>query len=430
MRNVIFITFVVVVVFFLYQFVNQQLKPSYLPFERPADTIMYQPAVEIQSTVSLFSTSVPQVTQIEITPDGNSMLVGTLPGTIWIYHKIDGVFRKQVEPFFVVKTSQPGWPPQEAGLTGIVLGADFEASGDVFLNYSFAFEKKSFRNRVLRVTFTKKGQKYIGTNPTEIFEANAPGTGSHQIQDGVGIMIAGVSHVLFTIGEGFVAERALDPKQEAGKIMLLQRDGSTPVGSRPYPEEPKVQAIGIRNAPAIAYDKKEGKVAIADTGPNNFDRLIYGSLFDSTGNSTQKLSFNWDGTEESLRKGSLDAYDHNKEMILHRWAPTETAVNIAFYQNDRLPKLEADQQYILIILFGKTGEKQNKPGKQIMLGVLTKGANNTVAMEPFIERAPEGEGKLGHPLGLAVDPVTKDIYFGDIIDGRIYKIEIGGEQHE
>lgn len=424
MRKVIYITLVAVILFFIYQFLALRSKPTYLPLEKPLGTLMYQNTGRVKSSVSLFSETVPQVTQIEITPDGSSMLAGTLPGTIWIYHKIDGAFRKQVEPFFVVKTSQPGWPPQEAGLTGIVLGADFETSGDVFLNYSFALEKKSFRNRILRVTFTKKGQKFIGTNPVEIFEANTPGTGSHQIQDGVGVMIAGIPHVLFTIGEGFVAERALDPKQEAGKVMLLERDGSAPAGSRPYPESPKVQAVGIRNAPAIAYDTSSGKVAIGDTGPNNFDRFIYGSLFDPIGNNIQKLSFNWDGTEESLQKGSPDAYEGNKEMILHRWAPTETAVNVGFYKNEKLPKLLGSQQYILVTLFGKTGEKNNKPGKNIMLGTLSHGQNNTLTMEPFIERVPQGEGKLGHPLGLAVDPVGKDIYFGDIIDGRIYKITI------
>ena len=383
----------------------------------------YKVAGEISATVSIFD-EVEQVTQIDVSPDGSYMLVGTLGGTVWVYHRVDGVFRRQLEPFFVLKTSQPGFPPEEAGLTGITYGADFEMSGDVFLLYSFAFEKKSFRNRVTRVQFVKRGNRVVGINPEQIFEANTAGTGSHQIQDGIGIIMAGKPHLLFTVGEGFEGERALDPTKEAGKVMLIQRDGKEPLGVRPYPESPKVQALGIRNAPAIGVNPKNGKVAIGDTGPNNYDRFLYGAVFDKAGFNTQKLSFNWNGTEESLKKGAPDLYDAKKEMVLYRWVPTETAVNIAFYENQKLPKLKENQTYALVVLFGRTGEKNNTPGKKIMLGVVEEGNQNKLSMSPLVDRTQEGEGKLGHPIGLGVDRTTGDIYFGDIMEGRIYKVSL------
>ncbi len=401
------------------------MRPVLLPPMQPTLGPSYQAVSPYVAIVHVFDDSMSQVSHIEITPDGQYMLVGTLPGTVWIYHKVDGMFRRQNDPFFVVKTSQPGWPPQEAGLTGIALGADFEKSADVFLLYSFAKEKRSFRNRVLRVTFTKRGKKVVGRNPVEIFEANTPGTGSHQIQKGVGVMVAGKPHLLFNLGEGFVAERALNPKEEAGKVMLIQRDGSTPVGTRPFPESPKVQAIGVRNPPAIARNPVNGKITIGDTGPSNFDRFLYGALFDESGQNDQKISFNWNGTEESLKLAAPDLYDSaNADMVLYRWAPTEMVVNIAFYENEKLPKLPESQQYVLIALFGKTGEPGNEPGKKIMLGILTHGRNTTLALTPLIVRSPDVEGKLGHPLGLAVDPTTKEMYFGDILEGRIYRVVV------
>ncbi|MBP9814335.1 PQQ-dependent sugar dehydrogenase [Candidatus Woesebacteria bacterium] len=386
-------------------------------------TPTYKGAGSIRAEVSIFD-EVAQVTQIDVSPDGNYMLVGTLGGTVWVYQRVDGVFRRQSEPFFVLKTSQPGFPPEEAGLTGVAYGSDFEKSGDVFLLYSFAFEKKSFRNRVTRVQFTKRGDRVVGINPQQIFEANTAGTGSHQIQDGVGVMVAGKPHLLFTVGEGFVGERALDPTKEAGKVMLVQRDGKEPMGVRPYPESPKVQALGIRNAPAIGINPKNGKVAIGDTGPNNYDRFLYGTVFDTAGFNIQKLSFNWNGTEESLKKSAPDLYDAGKEMVLHRWVPTETAVNIAFYENTTLTKLKDNQQYVLVVLFGRTGEKNNTPGKKIMLGTLEEGRQNRLLLSPLIDRAAIGEGQLGHPIGLGVDRSTGDIYFGDIMEGRIYKVSL------
>lgn len=422
-RSTIFLILILTAIA-LIVFVIRKPKPLFVEQKNINVEPTYKSTGNIKSTVTVFDEDAKQITQLEITPDGNYMLLGTLSGTVWVYHRIDGVFKKQTDPFFVLETAQPGFPPEEAGLTGIVLGSDFETSGDVFLNYSYALEEKSFRNRITRVTFTKKRDKIVGVSPKQIFEANTEGSGAHQIQDGLGVMIDGKSHILFTVGEGFKAERALDPKEEAGKVILIQRDGSIPIGERPFPESPKVQALGIRNAPAIALNSLNGKIAIGDTGPDNYDRFLYGNFYNKDGKNNQKLSLNWDGTEDSLKKASLDLYDGNKDMILYRWAPTNTAVNIAFYKNDKLSKLNSSQQYVLVTLFGRTGEKSNSPGKKIMLGVLQNGTRNTLSLSPLIDRASIGEGQFGHPIGLTVDPITNDFYFGDIMEGRIYKVSL------
>lgn len=407
-----------------FQRVSQPSGSVLTPIPSPTSRPLYQIGENFKASIRIFDENVAQVSHLEMTPDYNYLLVATLPGKIWVYHKVNRIWQKQVEPFFEVNTAQPGWPPQEAGLTGMALGADFTTSGDVFLLYSFAFEKKSFRNRVTRVTFTKSGQKVIGTDPVQIFEANTPGTGSHQIQDGVGVTVGGKPHLLFNLGEGFVGERALDPKLEAGKVMLIGRDGGAPVGQRPWPESPKVQTIGIRNPPAIARSPKNGKIMIGDTGPNNYDRLLYGILYDTEGNNDRGVSFNWTGKEESLTLSAADLYDGQKNMNLYQWAPTETPVNILFYENEKLPTLRVDQQYILVSLFGKSGEPGNTPGKKILLGKLTEGEKNTVAFQTLIERTTEAAEVLSHPLGLAVDQSTGTIFFGDILAGTMYQIEL------
>lgn len=395
--------------------------PKTIPPLSSQEPSSYQATGGVPMTITHFD-NLAQVTNFEITPDRKYMLVATLPGTVWIYHKIDGKFVRQKEPFFTVATSQPGWPPQEAGLTGIALGVDFEKSGDVFLLYSFAKEKRSFRNRITRVTFANRFGRILGLSPQQIFEANTPGTGSHQIQDGIGVMIKDTPSILFTVGEGFVAARALKPEEEAGKLMLITRDGESVPGARPYPNSPRVQAVGIRNAPGMAMNAENGTIMIADTGPNNYDRLLYGRMFDPQGNNDRQLSFLWDGTETSLTKTIPNAYDEGRDSGLHRFVPTQTAVSMVFIDSVKLPTLGEKQQYVLVTLFGRTGEPGNEPGKRIELGKISHGENGyAISLTPFIGRVPQMADKLGHPIGLAFDTETGAIYFGDIIEGRIYQ---------
>lgn len=410
---------IVIATIFLFE---KEKKPLFFPLEKPKGELFYQTTSVYPTKLSIFAENISQITRIEFTPDGNYMLVGTLPGTIWVFHKTKEGFLRQTDPFYILNTNFKGWPPQEAGLTGITLGADFEKSGDIFLSYSYKAGEKNFKNRISRITFSKEGNKVVGKQEKLIFEANTPGSLSHQIQGGVGLMIGGKPHVLFTIGEGFIAKRALDPTLEAGKLMLIQRDGSNPLGKRPFQSSLKIQALGLRNSPAIAKDPENGYIAIGDTGPDNYDRFLYGKMFDPT-NNTQKLSFNWDGQESSLLKFVPDLYNSSQNMNLFQWAPTETPVNIVFYENKKLPPLGNNQSYVLVSLFGKTGQTVNKPGKRIVLGVITKGLQNRVSFATLIERAASGEGRLGHPIGLAVDPRDKTIYFGDILEKRIYKLE-------
>ncbi len=385
----------------------------------------YVGAGDTPPTIELFDERIEQVTSIEITPDGSTMFVTTLPGTVWVYEKSGSEFVRATEPFFELETGQPGFPEKEAGLTGIILGVDFETSGDVFLTHCAVDTDGTMRNRVTRVTSSAPANaqgQLTGTDAELIFEANTPAGIAHQIQDGVALFVEGLPHILFPLGEGFEAANALDPSKESGKLILIQRDGSDPSGSRPFADSPTVQAIGIRNAPNLTINQKTGKVAILDTGTTVNDRFLYGTVVDENGFNSQVLSFNWDGTDESLTAAAPDRYlDSAPNMLLHRWSPTETAVNVLFYEHQGLPALPQGEQYVLVTLFGQTGNPANEPGKKILLGTLTHGVQDTIEFSDFIVRAPSAEGTEGNPLGLAVDPSDGTIYFGDLFEQRIYR---------
>ncbi|MBT5262612.1 MAG: hypothetical protein HOL80_01805, partial [Candidatus Magasanikbacteria bacterium] len=45
-----------------------------------------------------------------------------------------------------------------------------------------------------------------------------------------------------------------------------------------------------------------------------------------------------------------------------------------------------------------------------------------ITFTPIIIRSPEVEGSIGNPIGLTVDSQTGDIFFADILEGRVYVV--------
>mgnify|MGYP003392876087 CR=1 FL=1 len=379
--------------------------------------------------ISKLADNIGSISRIRITPDGSTMLVATLSGNIIAFNKINGEFKRQDKPFFSLKTNLPGFPPRESGLSGLVFSADFEKSGDVFLLYSFLEDKDVLKNRITRVHFTKEKNEAYGEAPVLIFEGNTDSETSHQIEGGVGVMVKGVSHLLFNVGDATKADNAGDLKKEAGKVMLIQRDGSSPLGERPFPDYPKIQSINLRNAFDIAFNPYDPfkRFAIGDTGMDRFDRFLYLKIADLSGMPQKGLNLAWNGTEESLQ---LPVKDENisgsPEGVLYRWNPTETVTDVVFYPGGTggIPSSNANESYVLLNVWGKTGSTDIQPGKKILLGKISNlNGQPKLEINDFIRRSEAGKGKLGHPLGLSVDETTGDLFFGDILEGSIYKVE-------
>lgn len=363
------------------------------------------------------------VTRIKFTPDGQFMLVGTLTGDIFVYRRSGETWTKQAEPLVSVATAFPGFPPEENGLTGLAFGADYAdaTGGDLFITYAYLAGENDIKNRVARLAVTPQAGKLVGSNLVDIFEANASGGSSHQIQGIVGIMVEGQPHALFLIGEGFVHQRAQDLSQEAGKLMLIGRDGANPLGPRPYTSQPKLQAIGIRNAPDLAINSFDPlkRLAIVDTGPDQYDRFLYGKFIDLVnGTRVDGIDLGWNGTVDSLLASRFDPnISGSPDPTLYRWDPTQTATNIVFHPGKGvIPKSTEEQASVLVSLFGRTGEMGPEvPGRAIWLATLTLGnAPKLGAWQPLVVRSETGVNEFGHPLGLERDPVTNDLVFSNL----------------
>ncbi len=391
--------------------------------------VSYEPIEKDKYEVSIFASNIPSLSSIIISPDDEYMLASSLNGNITAFVKQEDLFIRQALPFFTlneVTSTAPGFP-EEYGLTGITFAADFEESKTIFLFYSEKDESEKFSNKVAKLTLKDTEGIIVGEEFKVIFEANTEGNVSHQIQKGVGIMLGGKSHVLFSIGEGFQPEQALDKNLESGKLILIAADGDDLSEERPFSDLPNLQAIGIRNVPGLAIDTFDSKrrVIVLDTGPDRFDRFIYSNLF-TFDDKPAEINFNWDGTLASLEKALPDPnFSGVNDMVLHRWDPTITATNIEVHKGkNAIPVSDANSTSILLSYFGLTGDTSVNRGKQIVLGVLKRDATQpSLTLTPIIQRTAEAQTLVGNPLGLAIEG-TGDFYFGDIIEGRIYKVKI------
>jgi len=367
--------------------------------------------------VSLISDKLVSPTRILITPDNRHLLVSQITGEVMTFDRMDGSWSDIPNLVTRVETKFPGFPPDEAGLTGIVLSSNFPQNGKLFLLYTYKDKDGNTQNRISVSQIKEKSGKLVGTKPKLIYQANIAGTGSHQITDGIGLTIENEPHIMFLIGEGFHGERAQDPKLEAGKVIIIREDGSNPLGTRPF-ENPKVEALGIRNAYVIASNPNDpGKYLIGDTGPDKYDRLIYTQLANGA-----KLNFNWNGGQEKLKEPIPDPNNPQvKDLVIYRLLQTRTFTGLKFIPNSN---------DVLAVAFGQTGSSQNSPGKEIWLGKLTNlSGQPRIAFSPIIRRVQAAEGKLGNPIGLEIDPQTGDFFFADILEGRLYQV-IGGGNNE
>lgn len=436
MKNIIVLVIILAIVGFGY-YTYQQNKQASLPKKAPQkqanpdvyDGVGYAAINPNEYEISVLSDRLIAPTRIKLTPDGKFLLVSQITGEVYAFSRTD--FGWDTTPYEVAKvdTKFPGFPPDEAGLVGMVFSNRFSENNKLFLLYTFKDQDGKTQNRISETVLRIDKGQFRGSTPKLIYQANVAGSGSHQITDGVSIDILGKPHLLFLIGEGFHGDRAQNPKEEGGKAILIQEDGSDPLGERPYKENPKVQALGIRNGYVLAsnpYDKT-GRIFISDTGPDHFDRIIYTKLFDSEGKSISPLNFNWDGTEEKLKDPIPDPNNPDvPDMVILRLPDTLTVTGLAVHPSkDTIPKSDEKVQSVLTTLFGKTGSPQNQPGKEIWIGQLTNlGKQPKISFTPIIKRNPQAEGKLGNPIGLEIDSQTGDFYFADVLEGKLYLVKV------
>ncbi len=363
--------------------------------------VSYEPVNKNEYEVSILADKLFSPTRVKITPDQKHLIIIQITGEVLALDREGAVWS---EPYLVTKidTKFPGFPPDEAGLVGITFSRNYDKNNKAFVLYTFKDKNKKVQNRISSFTTREKDGKLKASSLKLIFEANIAGNNSHQITDSLSISLDGEDRLVFLIGEGFEGKRAQDPALQAGKLMSTKEDGS----------DPKIHALGVRNGYTLAANPldKDGKILISDTGPDKYDRLIYTNPFLST-----QPNFGWNGDQEKLAKPIPDPnFPNVNDMVIFRYPETRTFTGLAFRPDGK----------VLVTLFGKTGFKDNTPGKEILLGTLNNlSSQPTISLTTIIRRVKDSDGKLGNPLGMEIDSKTNDFFFLDVMEGRLYQVK-------
>ncbi len=363
--------------------------------------VSYESIEKDKFDVSIVASNLLSPTRVKITPDQKHLVVTQLTGDVLGFNRVDNGWSA---PYLITKidTKFPGFPPDEAGLVGITFSNDYLNNKKIFALYTFKDKESKVQNRISSFTVKEKGENLVSSRPKMIFQANIPGNVSHQITDGVPINLNGENRIAFLIGEGFDSKRSQDANLHAGKLMSIREDG----------KDPKIHALGIRNGYSLAPNPKdeEGRILISDTGPDKYDRLIYTNPFLS-----EVVNFGWDGKEDNLAKPVPDPnFPDVRDMVIFRYRETRTFTGLAFKENGD----------VLVTLFGKTGFKDNTPGKEILIGRINNlKSQPDIILTPIIRRVKDANGKLGNPLGMEIDKEKGDFFFLDVIEGRLYQVK-------
>jgi hypothetical protein len=371
----------------------------------------YKVAEKFDFQITPFTESLGPITQIKITSDGSKMFVSNIEGEIFYFKRCKESFNKDAMLVYTADTGVPGFLGREVGLTGMILSANFEESGDIFLLYSKNGDKELI-NMVEKISVIDKEDELIVVNNKVIYKGLSPTSESHQIQGGSSLIVEGRPYILFTIGDAMQPKLARDLSSDFGKLILMDKEGNYELLGR-----------GIRNAYDTAVTDFMGEkfITIGDTGPSENDRFIFSPY------SQDIIDFNWDGTTASLEEKVIVNQPEDgvspEDRVLMRLSPTQTITNILFYDNageNNISGYEEETKYAFVNIFGRTGSTDNNFSRKIMLVRIKE---FSIESEDFIVRSEWGKGKQGHPLGLAEDPMTGDIYFGDIIEGKVFKVE-------
>ncbi len=376
--------------------------------------------------------------RIRFAPSGEFFVVAQLKGVVEI-------FRREGEGF--VADSKPLHDlgdlgvRDEAGLTALFFGADFDldaedaARRDLFLNYQKSIDGRN-RNVIRRLTLARKGSAIAATDAVDIITFPDPTSQAHQIQDGFGLVHEGAPHILVAVGDNNTPSTARDPEDSNGSLHLLQRDGSEPLGQRPWSSSPSVVAIGLRNAYSVVrlpaeVDERRGVVGF-ENGISDNDRAWLIRPFPESGAPAQ-MDLGYEGNDDSQKWLAFEdlhtrgALGGNRTAVFMTFNPTISPTQAAIHPGGGpFADTRSGLANIVVAHFGKSGDGSLGPGKTLQMVTVSNisGAALQSDRVTIVQRRSETEGEFRHPVALDVDPTNGDIFFADIITGELARIDV------
>lgn len=359
-------------------------------------------------------TKISSPTSVKITPDGSHLLVTSLQGGVFVVdHQSDPP--KQKTKLLTQVNTRLGYPQDRSGLTNLVFSSNYKENGKVFLLYTLKDQNQKKQLRVSSLTLKNYFGRLSASTPRVIWESNFVSDANPIIADGIGVNLNNEPHLLFATSDPSLPSLAQDPGSDAGKIILIKEDGSDPIlEDRPYPNNPRVEVVGVGSPTTIALDQENNGFILTDTS-SLIDRLIFIPF-----NSKSPLNLNWSGDDTLLKDPIINPNDETKDLILYRSLDPKNISGLSFHKGRGIALPENNTRLLLVNASGQKGSTDNG-GKEIWLGAINHDTP-ILSFTPIIKRNPFVEGTKGNPVGLTVDPLTGDFYFADFYENQIYQV--------
>lgn len=207
------------------------------------------------------------------------------------------------------------------------------------------------RNRFVYLTFSEPGEGGAGTavargvlnglaleNTTVIFRQNKKTRGGRHF--GSRIAFAPDGTLFFTIGDRGDRPRAQDPKDHAGSVLRINKDGSVPPDN-PFADGqkalPEIWSIGHRNPQGIDVHPVTGQIWTVSHGARGGDEVNKPEAGKNYG--WPVISF---GRHYSGGKIGEGTAKQGMEQPRHYWDPSIAPSSMTFYSGDLFPKWKGD----------------------------------------------------------------------------------------
>lgn len=222
---------------------------------------------------------------------------------------------------------------RQGGLMDIVAHPKFAENGWVYMTYSVGTPGEN-HTRVARAKYADGAF----TDLQVLFTAE-PGK-ANGFHFGSRIVFLGDGSILFSVGEGAMADPAQDMGQHLGKILRIMEDG-TPATDNPFharvDAQQEIWSYGHRNPQGMAIHPETGKVYATEHGPRGGDELNLILPGKNYGWPEITYGYNYNGTKVSDRTAG-----EGMEQPLVNWTPSIAASGLAFYTGDKFPEWKGD----------------------------------------------------------------------------------------
>lgn len=279
---------------------SPQPSPSTLP--SPSPVVTGYRVVDVAKDVGL-------AVGIDFAPDGRIFFAQVKEGAIRVIDPTAGLVGDPVATFDVSKRG-------EFGLVGLTLDPDFQSNHRIYAYYTERSADGGPKgNKIVRLVESGNRASVEAT----IIDDIPPSPEKHV----GGRLEFGPDGMLYVaVGDTQQPDKAQDPASPVGKILRVDPDGKAP-GDNPFPGS-RAWAIGLRNPFGLSFDPANGRLFIAENGPDSNDEV---NVVDRPGeNFGHPVTFGPSG-------------GRFKDPVWHSGAGSEGMSGIAVVRNSPVPQL-------------------------------------------------------------------------------------------